>query len=52
MVPTIIRVICATPTLDSSLVSKQDNKKSFFDLTPCYAGKVEHGLTEITDKKN
>ena len=22
---------------------------SFFDLSPYYAGKVEHGLTEITD---
>ena len=32
MGPTIIRVICATPMLPSSQVSKQDNRKSFFDL--------------------
>ena len=55
MGPTIIRVICATPTLVSSQVHQENNRKSFFDLDR--SGESSRGgsrtaPTEITDKKN
>ena len=54
MVPTIIRVICATPTLLSSQVHQKNNRKSVSSV-----GAVREpprgyapAPTEITDKKN